>query len=282
MTSLSRVRSEDYKRRLHLRQAVGIDIGGTKIAAGVVDVASGSILERETVATRPERGGEAVLADCGALARGLGDGTLPVGIGLCELVGLDGRAESADTIDWRGVEVAAAFEAPAVVLESDVRAAARAESRFGAGAGRSPFLYVTVGTGTSACLMIDGKPYAGARGHAITLGAPPVERIASGPALARRAGLERAEAVLADPAYAALVDDAAAALGQVLAVLCNILDPELVVIGGGLGAEPSFRDRVAAATRALIEYEGTRGLEIVGAKLGVDAGVVGAALAALD
>jgi glucokinase len=262
--------------------AVGIDIGGTKIAAGVVDGASGEILARETVLTRPERGGGAVLEDCTALARKLGGGALPVGIGLCELVGIDGRAESADTIDWRGVDLEAAIEAPVVVLESDVRAAARAEARFGAGAGRSPFLYVTVGTGTSACLMIDGRPYLGARGHAITLGAPPVERIASGPALAQHAGVERAEAVLADPAHASLVDEAAAALGQVLAVLCNMLDPELLVIGGGLGAEPAFRERVEAATRPLIEYPPTRGLEIVGATLGVDAGLVGAAVAALD
>jgi glucokinase len=262
-------------------QALGIDIGGTKIAAGVVDGATGEILARETIPTRPERGGGAVLEDCAALARALG-AELPVGIGLCELVGLGGRAESADTIDWRDVDVAAAFEAPAVVLESDVRAAARAEARFGAGTGRSPFLYVTVGTGTSACLMIDGRPYLGARGHAITLGAPPVERIASGPALARRAGVERGEAVLTDPALAPLVDEAAAALGQVLAVLCNMLDPELVVIGGGLGSDRSFRERVGTATRPLIEYPATRALEIVGARLGVDAGLVGAALAALD
>jgi len=265
-----------------LRRALGIDVGGTKIAAGVVDGATGSILARETIPTRPERGGASVLADCVALAAQLGDGTLPIGVGLCELVGLAGRAESAATIDWQGLDVAAGFEAPAVVLESDVRAAARAEARFGAGAGRSPFLYVTVGTGTSACLMIDGMPYCGARGHAITLGAPPVELVASGAALARRAGLESAEAVLADPAHAALVDEAASALGHVLAVLCNMLDPELVVIGGGLGSEPSFRGRVEAATRPLIEYPPTRALDILGATLGVDAGLVGAALAALD
>ena len=150
-----------------------------------------------------------MLADCAGLAAQLGEGALPVGIGLCELVDLDGRPASADTIEWRDLDLAAAIEAPRVVLESDVRAAALAEAAFGAGAGRSPFLFAIVGTGASVCLVVDGLPYAGSRGQAITLGAPPVERVASGRALALAAGAERAEDVLADPAHAALVDAAA-------------------------------------------------------------------------
>jgi glucokinase len=262
--------------------AVGIDVGGTKIAAGLVAGGSGRILAREELATRPERGGEAVLADCAALALALGGGEVPVGVGLCELVGLRGRPESADTVDWRDLDVSGAIPAPRVVLESDVRAAARAEALFGAGVDRSPFLHVVVGTGASACLVLDGKPYAGARGRAIVLGAPPVERIASGQALARRAGVERAEAMLPDPAWASLVDEAAAALGQVLAVLVNALDPDVLVLGGGLGGEPSFRERVAAAVRSSIAYPPTPMLEILGSQLGPDGGLVGAALAALD
>ena len=207
--------------------ALGIDVGGTKIAAGVVDPSTGAVLERRQVPTRPERGGAAVLGDCAELAAELGGGRLPVGIGLCELVDLDGRPSSADTIDWRDLDPAAAIEAPRVVVESDLRAAALAEARFGAGAGVSPFLFAVVGTGASACLVVDGRPYAGGRGEALVLGAPPVERVASGPALARAAGLERAEDVLADPAHAPLVDAAAAALGSVLAVLANALDPSL-------------------------------------------------------
>jgi glucokinase len=259
--------------------AVGIDVGGTKIAAGVVDLDSGRLLERRQVPTRPERGGAAVLADCSALAGELGEGELPVGIGLCELVDLSGRPASADTVDWRELDVAAAIAAPNVILESDVRAAARAEARFGAGAGRFSFLYVTVGTGASVCLVVDGEPYAGARGQAIVLGAPPIEAVASGRALACLAGLECAEDVLADPGHAALVEDAAAALGQTLAVLANALDPSLIVLGGGLGGVPAFRARVADAVLALLAYPAEPALELIGSALGADGGVVGAALA---
>ena len=262
--------------------AVGIDVGGTKIAAGLVDVTTGRLQQRLQVPTRPERDGREVLASCAELAAQLGGGTLPVGIGLCELVGLDGRATSADTIDWRDLDPASAMEAPRVVLESDVRAAALAEAAFGAGAGESSFLFVIVGTGASVCLVADGTPYLGAHGHAITLGAPPVERVASGRALALAAGAARAEDVIGDPAHAALVEGAAAALGGVLAVLANALDPALVVLGGGLGTAPVFRERVERAVQERVAYPRVPPLPVVGSFLGADGGVVGAALLAAD
>ncbi len=158
---------------------------------------------------------------------------------------------------------------PRVTLESDVRAAARAEALFGAGAGRSPFLFAIVGTGASVCLVIDGHPYAGAHGHAIVLGAPPVEAVASGraprAAPAASSTPRRFSPIRPTPP---LVDGAASALGQALAVLANALDPSLIVLGGGLGAEPAFRARVEAACRALLAYPSTPELEVVGSQLG--------------
>jgi len=260
--------------------AIGIDVGGTKIAAGVVDTSTGVVLDRRRIPSLPERGGAAVLADCAALAAELGDGRLPVGIALCELVDLEGRPTSGDAVDWRGLDVAAELGAPSVVVESDVRAAALAEARFGAGLGVSPFLHVVVGTGASACLVIDGLPYAGAQGEALVLGAPPVETLASGPALARAARLERAEDVLADPSHEAIVDEAATALGGALAVLANALDPALVVLGGGLGVAPAFRERVERALQERVAYPRTPALGVVASRLGGDAGVIGAALRA--
>ena len=263
-----------------MTEAVGIDVGGTKIAAGLVDLATGAVRDRRHVATGPGRGGAAVLADCVSLAAELGDARLPVGIGLCELVDLAGRPASGDTVDWRGLDVRGAFGPPGVTVEADVRAAALAEARFGAGAGVSPFLFVIVGTGASACLVVDGRPYAGARGEALVLGAPPVEQVAGGPALARAAGAERAEDVLADPSHEALVDAAATALAGVLAVLVNALDPALVVLGGGLGSAPAYGERVERACRSLLAYPRTPPLDVVPSRLGADGGVVGAALCA--
>ncbi len=70
------------------------------------------------------------------------------------------------TIRWRDVDVRARIERELslpVHVDADVRAAARGESLFGAGRGCSSFLYVTVGTGISACLVIGGVPFTGAR-----------------------------------------------------------------------------------------------------------------------
>jgi len=265
---------------------VGVDVGGTKIAAGVVDLADGRVAGRRQVPTAPERGPEAVLRTLVELVEELAAATgdvAAVGIGVCELVDPRGRVRSGQTIDWRGVDLPAAVRhvAPARV-ESDVRAAAHAEARFGAGRGAGDFLYVSVGTGISLCAVLSGRPYPGTRGNAIILGAPAVEDVASGSALAAAAGRARAQDVLADPGASALVARAAAALGTAIAGVVNALDPALVVIGGGLGLAEGYRAAVEDALRAGVWAEETAALPVVPAQLGADAGIVGAALAAVS
>jgi glucokinase len=264
-------------------RVVGVDVGGSKLAAAVVDLRDGSCGRLLTRPTAPERGGAAVLADCGALARSAsGDDRLPVGVGLCEFVEPAGRIESGVTVEWRGLDLAGAF-APLgpVRVESDVRAAALAEARFGAGVGLAAFLYLTVGTGVSFCHVVGGVPYPGARGHAIVVGAPPVEHVGGGKALAERAGVADAAAALGDPAHARVVEEGARAVGAGLAALVNAFDPDAVVVGGGLGRVEAYRARLVDHARTLIDGEGVRGLPVVPAALGERSGVVGAALAAV-
>lgn len=262
--------------------AVGIDVGGTKLAAAVVDPETGKVEELARRPTRAELGGAAVLGACVELALEVtGGAPAPVGIGICELVDRRGSVTSGVTVDWRGCDVPGAFAAVGPVrIESDVRAAALAEARLGAGAAFDSFLYVTVSTGISFCHVVDGVPYPGARGNAIVVGAPPVESRAGGRALAERAGAPDAAAVLADPAHAALVASAAAELGQALAALVNAFDPEGVVIGGGLGLVSRYRTTAVEHARRAIDAETTRDLPVVPAALGELSGVIGAALAA--
>ena len=214
------------------------------------------------------------------LAAGRSD--VPIGMGVCELVDNDGHTQSAQTIDWRTTDVVGAFAriGPAVV-ESDVRAAALAEARFGGGRGVHQMLFVTVGTGISCCLVLDGRAYAGARGNAICFGAPPVENAAGGLALATAGDRAWAEEVLADPSLDGVVEEAAEALGAGLAWLVNALDPGKVVIGGGLGLVDRYRELAVATMRPMIFADNTREVPVVPAELGADTGVIGAALAAL-
>src|SRR5262245_31345953 len=132
--------------------AIGLDVGGTKIAAGLVRFPAGEVTCRRVIRTRAERGPEEVLADVAELARALsaqlprGERFAGIGIGVPELVDLQGRITSGSTIDWRGISLSDRLEMGAVCIEADVRAAALAEARFGAGRPYSLFAYVTVGT----------------------------------------------------------------------------------------------------------------------------------------
>src|SRR5438128_6119611 len=131
---------QNHKQKLG---AIGLDIGGTKIAAGVVLWPSGEIFRRTIIPTKPARGGEAVLKDTHDLARQLHDWArgqqielAGIGAGVAELVDPQGNVTSNCTIDWCGRPVQQRLSeiAPAQV-ESDVRAAAVGEAIFGAGRG---------------------------------------------------------------------------------------------------------------------------------------------------
>jgi glucokinase len=168
------------------------------------------------------------------------------------------------------------------------------------------FAFVTVGTGISCCLVQDGQPYAGARGNALILASSPLttvcsacgallrpvlEEFAAGPALVARynqgcAGhAARGEDVVAaadagDPIARQVLQTAGEALGVSVGWLINVLDPEALVVGGGLGlAGGLYWERFVAATRAHIWAAAGRDLPILMAALGPDAGLIGAAAA---
>lgn len=301
------------------RAAIGLDIGGTKIAAGVVLWPSGEVIHRLVIPTKPRRGGEAVLRDTLRLAETLTQWAhsnnvrvAGIGAGVAELVDHDGNVTSEQTIRWRRIAVRQALSrvAPAQI-ESDVRAAALGESIFGAGKDVPIFVYVTVGTGISYCLVQDGLPFRGAKGNAITFATSPLsttcercgaklrpvlEKFASGPAIAKRYARARretnsrarvprltSEAILlrarnGDHAALQVVRSAGEALGVQTAFLVNVLDPARIVVGGGLGVAGGIYWRsFVQACRDHIFADSARRIPIVPAALGVDAGLIGAA-----
>jgi glucokinase len=294
--------------------AIGIDVGGTKIAAGLVAFPGGSVTARFEVPTLPHRGAGAVLDDVYELARRLARmtprGARPIGVGLGvpELVDPDGNITSAETIDWRDAPLARRLEdCGPLAIESDARAAATAEALWGVGRGRHWFAFVTIGTGISSALVLDGRALTGARGNALVLGSGRYaiecpschhafehhpEGLASGPALARRyratTGSDAndgrdvlAAAERGDPDAVRVVRSAAESLGGAIAWLVNLSDPEVVVLGGGLAlAGGSFREHLDHSIRRQVWAPATRALPILPAALGCDAGLIGAAAAA--
>lgn len=291
--------------------ALGVDVGGTKIAAGVVTFPEGVVRARREIPTLPRRGGAAVLADMERLvsdlateARSSGGPIEAIGVGVCEIVDRSGNIASANCLDWTSDSVRQRLSKIApTAIEADVRAAARAEAMFGAGRDVDVFLYASIGTGIASCLVIDGQPFVGARGATGTMasglppgfdevrasGLPPtLEQFASGPALVSRfnalhgnarSGQEvMAAAAAGDERAARVVRSAAEALGGTIGWLVNVLDPELVVLGGGLGVSRGlYRDTLIDSARRRIWWEGHRDLPIVPAMTGPDAGLIGAA-----
>lgn len=297
------------------RYAIGIDIGGTKIAAGLVS-SSGHILEQQCVPTNAHLGGEHVLQTVEQLiefflnyANSVSKPVSGIGIGVAELVDQHGNVTSSHTIKWQGVDVQKHLSSYApTVIESDARAAALAESRFGAGRGLEHFLYVTVGTGISHCFVQSGRPFAGARGNALVFASspytaydqaeakqyPPLENFSSGPALVQRyndmtgTNLTKGTEVVAaaergDEVAQFVLESAGAALGVGVAWLVNTLDPHAVIVGGGLGVSGGrYWQAFEKATREHIWANASRQLLLQKAFLGVDAGLIGAAAAVLN
>lgn len=293
------------------RHAIGIDVGGTKTAGALVNLDTGAIAARRQVPTDCRRGGEPILADVAQMARdliadGARAGVVPValGVGVAELVDRRGQVFSDYRIRWKGLDVQGRLSAvlPAVV-SSDVRAAALAEARYGAGRGFGDFYFVTIGTGVSGVLVQGGVPYEGSRGAALVIANGPtrhhcpecghvttriVEDIASGPGLVAAYGLGlTGEDVLTaahagDPQAVRVVDHATHELGRVLSLLVNSLDPAAVIVGGGLGSAPGlYFDLLAQNINAGLWDGDQHVLPILQATFGPDAGIIGAAAATI-
>ena len=285
------------------RAAVGVDVGGTKIAGAVV-AADGGVRDHETVAT-PHDGDDgsasAVLALIDQLARRAADEDVAVeraGVGVPEYVTPQGQVNSALVLPSMRTLPAVTESGLGVVIDSDVRCAARAESRLGHGRDVPSFVFAIIGTGISSTLVIDGRPWAGHRGEAIALGelgvdpslalrpdAPlTVEEQASGRAIGAAAD---AKGGRDDPdGTAATRDRIEARAGEIVATALqsavHLLDPAAVIVGGGLGTSSGpFFDSLSRHYRELTAGR-PNPPPLMQAQLGPRAGVIGAGLLALE
>jgi glucokinase len=299
---------------------LALDIGGTKLAAGVVS-SDGRVLafavEPTPAEEGPERGlqrlfdlGRRVLADAGLEPQQLG------GVG----IGCGGPLDSTRGVllaplhlpGWRDVPVTAlaesAFGVPAA-LENDGTAAAAGTHRWGAGRGTRTMVYLTVSTGVGGGVVADGRLYEGAMGNGSELGHITVdwrgrpcrgcgrrgclEAYVSGTSIAERAqeaGLEETsgEAVAAaaldgDSIAQAVWDETIEALACGLTSIVNAFEPELVVVGGGVSRSG---EQLLGPVRTKVHEQALtpagRAVRLVRSALGEHVGVVGAAAIVYD
>jgi glucokinase len=313
---------------------LGIDLGGTKILAGIADE-EGRILSREYRETRASEGPEAVFQRLFDITSKLLTGreidrSSVRAVGVAAPGPIDARSgvvtAPPNLPGWHNVPLASLihdeFDLPAY-LENDANAAALGEHRFGSGRGCRHMVYVTVSTGIGGGFIFDGKLYTGATGGAAEVGHMTIvpegplcscgnrgclEVLASGSAIAREArryvqrglptrvaeladgDLERITAKLVaeaaergDEVAKAILDQAMRYLGIGLANLANLLNPELLVIGGGLS---KMGNRLFTPVRRAIDLRAfpnaAEALELRRAKLGDDVGLLGAAAVAMS
>jgi glucokinase len=294
---------------------LALDIGGTKIAAGVVD-AAGETHSFLVKPSRTELGVDAVLEDLFALGRSaVAESGIPWHAIEAIGIGCGGPLDAERGVllapphlpGWRDVPVMALteseFERP-VVLENDATAAAAGEHRWGAGAGTRHMVYLTISTGVGGGVVVDGNLFRGASGNGGELGHVTVdwrgrrckgcgrrgclEAYVSGTSIAERAleaglALTSAEAVTAaaragDPGAVALWTETVDALSCGLTSIVNLFEPELVVLGGGVTRSgKQLLDPVRTSVRAGAMRPIGEEVDVVLSAFGDQVGVVGAA-----
>ena len=287
---------------------IGLDVGGTKILSGLVDRDGQVLAEREVPS--PDASEEGVLAALDAAVEALLDHRVgAIGYGIpANLERGTGRILRAMNLPLDDVDLVARsrqrFGLP-VGVENDGGAATLAEWRRGAGRGVRNLVTFTLGTGVGGGIVIEDRLFRGwaELGHVVVReGGEPctcgghghLEAYASGSAGDRAAaelyGPEADAPVLVERARAGDEDARAAlariggSLGVAIASLVNVFDPELVVVGGGFGAAAGdlVLEPARAAARAEAIFPANRGLRIVPAELGSEAGLVGAGLVGFE
>ncbi|BDZ65202.1 ROK family protein [Agromyces mangrovi Wang et al. 2018] len=215
------------------------------------------LAEARRPTTSPDPAGAGVLDVAHELVKELGgDGDLRVGVVVPGIVDeARGIAVRAVNLGWEGLDLARMLSSRIgrdVAFGHDVRAGAVAEARWGAASGTSGtsgvVVYVAIGTGVAAAVLVEGRPVV-SDGWAGEIGQLPVadgplatrrmEEVASAAALAHRAGLPNGRAVAeraaaGDPQARAAWDDAIGVLADAFAAVTAVVAPELIVVGGGL------------------------------------------------
>jgi len=310
--------------------AIGVDVGGTRIAAGLVE-RKGRIVREARMLTPKAAGPFAIVDAIAGMIDELTNGVHPseiagVGIGIPAQVDFLRQSVEYSTnlplggVDVRGL-VMSRLKYP-VTIDNDGHTAALGESRFGAAKGIKDFVMVTLGTGVGGGVFIGGRIMRGSRGFGgeighvvVELDGPPcpcggrghLESYAARPAIirdAREAAASYAgssitrlaggdlDAITAeivieganagDEASVEIMGHVGDVLGEALVGLVNILNPQAIVIGGGIGESCPLVSQRAAARVASEALAGRRDVKVLTAELGNDAGVAGAAALAFE
>lgn len=323
------------KGNFRKQYVVGVDLGGTKILAGVFDHRN-RLLSREKKPTRPDLGAHGVIvrtAEC--ISEALAAAAIPHSAVVAAGVGVPGLVDTrsqiirvAPNLHWRDVPLARMLtrrlHIPVVVV-NDVQAGTMAVQQFGAGRGLNDFVCMFIGTGIGGGIVVRGEQYRGSKGMGGEIGHMVVmpedgprcgcgnrgclEAVASRSAIVRRIvnAIEKGHKSVVDDlcdgdmtkirsrilaeAYREgddlvreVIQDACEYIGIGAANLINVLNPQAVILGGGLIEALGNRmlPRIARSAKTHVIAASDDRVRILDSGLGDDAGILGAALAARE
>lgn len=302
--------------------ALAIDIGGTKIAAALVN-RQGAVIHRHVRATRADLGAPAILQTTREAGREMLDTAQRYGLRVNAIgIGTGGQVDvdrgliayASDTLPgWSGLplanEVETALKLP-TFIDNDVNAVALGEHHYGAGRGFNAVLYVAIGTGVGGALVLGGEIWRGATWSAgeichlviaydgtrrCSCGATGhLEAYTSGPAMTQRyrelSGMREQTDLKAIAAYARQGDshalraiaEGAQILGMALGGVLNIFDAEALVIGGGVPEMGELWWTHFETALRANPMPGPANVQLRPAELGTDAALAGAAWLAFN
>ncbi|MEJ1154699.1 ROK family transcriptional regulator [Microbacterium marmarense] len=316
------IRSGRRARLVTLARSIGvvagIDVGARSMSVALADT-SMRILATETLPLAPDHRADMSLQRAAMLVHELvesvdasADELLAVGVGVPVPVDVSSGMVSSTSLllGWDGAAVAdvlaTVLRAPAAV-DNHANLGALAEARYGAGVGRDPVVYVSVSHTMSAGIVVDGKLLHGRRGAAGELGHMIVdergavcrcgnrgclETVAGSAALLRMLSVSHGHLTLddviargldGDPGCQRAIADTGRSLGAAIATVCNLIDPDIVVIGGDLVASGEL---LLAPLREAVQHNTLASssgyADVVAAEFGREAELRGTLAAALD
>lgn len=287
-----------------MKKYISIDIGGTAIKYGLIGQ-GGEILSKKSMDTEAYKGGPAILDKVLDITQGYLNDQGQAIVGVCiSTAGMVDRDKgeifySAPLIpNYKGTNFKKAIRDKfnlACEVENDVKCAGLAEYMAGASKGASLALMLTIGTGIGGCIIIDGRVLRGFSGSAcevgyLNMGDSDFQSLASARTLTKTVASLKGQpesdwngyaifeaAKSGDSVCIGAIDDMCQVLGQGIANIAYVINPEIVVLGGGIMAQEDYlRPRIEAALNKYLIDSIASQTRIEFASHGNDAGMLGA------
>ncbi len=302
----SDVHRDDDGNKMMMRYSIGIDMGGTKIE-GVLMSEKGKVLYRYRIPTEVNKGRKKVLHNLTSLiddmkSRHPNKKLHGIGVGIPGFADDKGRIVNMPNAPLLNFNLASFLKRKyrcSVVVENDANCFALAEYAFGAGKGSKVMFGLITGTGVGGGIIIDGKVFSGSEGGAGEIGHLLLDRSAkklnvngndfesfcSGPSLAKRfikAGGDKKKCLASDIIKSktriakTVMDDEYRYLGMMLGDMVTLMNPDLIVLGGGVSNSLSPKLLEKELRNYTLPFSG-RKVKVRHHKLGDSSGVRGAA-----